>query len=109
MMPMMGRSSVLTFRFTIRTTTFHLCPERIHIPREFLSEYQEELVNEAKSYSDCEKLVPNLRDKSQYWIHYRNLKFALAHGFKLKAIHQVIEFKQAAFMKKYIDFNTQKR
>ena len=88
---------------------FPLCPERMNIPKEFLSEYQTKLVNDAKSYTDCEKLVPNLRDKSQYWIHYRNLKFALAHGLKLKAIHQVIEFKQAAFMKKFIDFNTQKR
>lgn len=88
---------------------FPLCPERMNIPREFLSPYQEALVNEAKSYTDCEKLVPNLRNKSEYWIHYRNLKFALAHGLKLIAIHQVIEFRQAAFMKPYIDFNTKMR
>lgn len=88
---------------------FPLCPERMHIPKEFLSPYQKELVDQANSYTDCEKLVPNLREKSQYWIHYRNLKYALAHGLKLKAIHHVIEFKQSAWMKPFIDFNTKMR
>ena len=53
--------------------------------------------------------MPNLRDKTKYWIHYRNLKFALEHGLKLKAIHRVLEFEQEAWMKPYIDFNTDKR
>ena len=82
---------------------YPLCPERMNIPRPWLSD-QEALVG--NTYSDCEKLVPNLRDKSRYWIHYRNLKFALEHGLKLKAIHLVLEFEQSAWMKPYIDFNT---
>ena len=43
---------------------YPLCPERMNIPRKWLSPYQEQLVG--KHYSDCEKLVPNLRDKSKY-------------------------------------------
>ena len=42
-------------------------------------------------------------------VHERYLKLALDNGLKLVHIHNVIRFKQAKFMKSYIDFNTQKR
>ena len=53
-----------------------------------------------------EKLVPNLYYKKRYVIHIRALKQALDHGLVLEKIHSVIEFKQSAWMKEYIDFNT---
>ena len=56
-----------------------------------------------------EKLVPNLRDKRGYVIHIRALAQALKHGLILDRIHQAIEFDQSAWMKPYIDFNTQLR
>ena len=56
-----------------------------------------------------EKLVPNLRDKEGYIIHIRALDQALAHGLVLEKVHRVIEFDQSAWMKPYIDFNTQLR
>ena len=87
---------------------FPLCPERMQIPKEWISPYQRELLPDDK-YISCEKLVPNLRDKKKYWIHYRNLQFALNHGLNLKAIHKVIEFEQEAWMEPYIAFNTEKR
>ena len=37
------------------------------------------------------------------------LKQALDHGLKLKEVHRVIEFEQEAWLKKYIDFNTDLR
>ena len=37
------------------------------------------------------------------------LKQALDHGLKLKKVHWVIEFNQKAWLKKYIDINTELR
>ena len=54
-------------------------------------------------------LVPNLRGKKNYVIHIRALDQALSHGLILDRIHRAIEFDQSAWMKPYIDFNTQLR
>ena len=59
--------------------------------------------------SGVEKLVPNLHDKKKYVIHVKALKQALDHGLVLEKIHRVTQFKQSAWMKEYIDFNTRLR
>ena len=59
--------------------------------------------------SIVEKLVPSLRDKKDYIIHIKALDQALTHRLVLDRIHQAIEFDQSAWMKPYIDFNTQLR
>ena len=56
-----------------------------------------------------QKLVCNLRDKKKYVVHISILKQALDHGLKLKKVHRVIEFNQEAWLKKYIDMNTELR
>ena len=56
-----------------------------------------------------EKLVPNLHDKKKYVILVKALKQALDHQLVLEKIHRVIQFKQSAWMKKYMDFNTRLR
>ena len=56
-----------------------------------------------------EKLIPYLYYKKRYVIHIRGLEQALKHGLVLERIHRVIEFKQSAWMKEYIDFNTNLR
>ena len=55
------------------------------------------------------KLVRNLRDKTNYVVHYRNLKQYLALGMKFTKTHHVIVFQQSPSLKSYIDFNTEKR
>ena len=58
---------------------------------------------------DVMKLIPNLSDKTNYVLHYRNLQLYLSLRMKLIKILRVPKFKQSEQMKKYIDFNTEKR
>ena len=55
------------------------------------------------------KFVCNLHDKKKYLVHISILKQALDHGLKLKRVHRIIEFNQNAWLKKYIDINTELR
>ena len=53
------------------------------------------------------KLVCNVTDKENYSIHIVALKQALNHGLVLKKVHSVISFRQEAWLKPYIDLNTE--
>ena len=55
------------------------------------------------------KLVLNIYDKKKYLIHIRTLYQVLKHGLMLKKVHRVIEFNQSAWLKPYMDFNTELR
>ena len=57
----------------------------------------------------CSKLVCNLNDKRNYVVHIRALKQALMHGLKLKKVHKVLQFNQKAWLKPYIEMNTELR
>ena len=70
---------------------YPLCPERVECDR------------------GVKKLIPNLRHKNNYVIHYKNLMQCLKLGMKLKKIHRGIKFIEAAFLKPYIDKNTNLR
>ena len=64
---------------------------------------------ERMKINKCTKLVCNLYDKENYVVHIRALKQALMHGLKLKKNHKVIQFYQEAWLKTYIDMNTELR
>ena len=57
----------------------------------------------------CKKLVCNLHNKKKYVVHIKSLKQALKHGLKFKKIHRIIEFNQKAWLKSYINMNTELR
>ncbi|XP_069102000.1 uncharacterized protein [Argopecten irradians] len=56
-----------------------------------------------------EKLIPTLEDRVKYVCHYRNLKQYLKLWMKLVKIHRILQFEQTPWLKKYIDFNSEKR
>ena len=57
----------------------------------------------------CKKLVYNLYNKKKYVVHIRSLKQTVNHGLILKKVHRVIQFNQEAWLKPYIDMNTELR
>ena len=82
-------------------------------------EYPEKLHDSHNDYPLCpegvkcknnvEKLIPNLRDKKKYVLHYKNLIQYLKLGMKLKRIYRGIKFVESEWMKPYIDMNTKLR
>lgn len=55
------------------------------------------------------KLMATLYDKNNYIIHYRALKQASKCGLVLKKVHRAICFRQKAWLKPYIDYNSKRR
>ena len=82
----------------------------VRYPRE-LHDYHNDLpfMCERMKLNGVEKLTLNLYYKKRYVIHIRVLEQALKHGLVLEHINRAIEFKQSAWMKEYIDFNTELR
>ena len=56
-----------------------------------------------------EKLVADLHDKNGYVIYIRNLKEPLNQELVLKKVDKVIKFNQNAWLKPYVDMNTDLR
>ena len=67
------------------------------------------LLPERMKTEKVEKLVANLHDKIDYVIHIRNLKQTLNHGLVLERVHKVIKLNQNAWLKPYINMNTDLR
>ena len=50
--------------------------------------------------------MADLNDKTENVIHIRNLTQTLNRGLVLKMLHRIIKFKQKAWLKSYINANT---
>ena len=67
------------------------------------------LAPERMNINKVEKLLPNLNNKKNYVIHYENLKQYEELGLKITKIHRGIKFEERAWLKEYIDLNTNLR
>ena len=96
----------------LETWELHLCilevdleyPKSLH---DLHNDYP--LAPERVEVNKVNKLIPNLRNKKKYVIHYENLKQYLSLGLKLTRIHRGIKFKESRWLKKYIVLNTDLR
>ena len=87
-----------------------LCPEKIEISSDMLPKYCSDIANKyGIKVGGVNKLLPNLRDKIKYVVHYKNLQYYLSLGMKLIKVHRILKFKQSSWLKEYIEFNTEKR
>ena len=86
---------------------YPLAPETMVVTPEMASPYTHAVCEAHKMKLDtCRKLVPNLRDKERYVVSLRNLQLYLRLGLKLKKVHRVVSYKQSAWLKPYIQWNT---
>ena len=89
---------------------YPVCPEMVKVTNDMLSGYCKNIAKKCNiSIGLVSKLIPTLRDKKEYVLHYRNLQLYLDLGLKIKKIHRVLEFNQSPWLKQYINFNTEKR
>ena len=91
---------------------FPLAPEHYRTRLEDLSEEQRQTytkIYKKETYKGSSKLVTTLWDKEKYVVHYRALQLYLRLGLRLKAVHRVIKFHQAPFLRDYIQHLTDLR
>ena len=86
-------------------------PEHMTITKNYLSPYQKKIADklDIKLTSTNKKLCATLNNKRRYVVYYKNLLFYMEKGMLLRNVHRVIMFKQAKFLKSYVDFNTKMR
>ena len=89
---------------------YPLAPESLVIGEESLSPYQKanNLICQTK-HTGCQKLVPNLRNKTNYKVHYRTLQLYMQLGLKVSKWHRALKFEQKPWMASYIQKNTDLR
>ena len=88
---------------------FPMCPENLSIKDEWLSPYQMEMKKNFQIKGVSKKLCLTLFDKKDYILHYRNLKYCLTKGLKIKRVNKVLKFNQSPWLRSYIELNTKLR
>ena len=89
---------------------YPLAAEKLVVRDDMLLKYCFEI---AKKYEirvgDVAKLIPNLKDKEKYVVHFKNLQLYKLLGMKVKRIYRVLQFDQSDWLKKFVMWNTEKR
>ena len=67
------------------------------------------LAAERVRMGNLEKLIPNLNNKTNYVVHYENLKLYECLDLKITKIHRGIKFEESAWLEEYINLNTKLR
>ena len=82
----------------------------IDYPKELFNFHKDlPFLPERKKVEKVEKLICSIEDKEKYVINIRALKQELNLELNVKAVHRVIQFNQKAWLKPYIDKNTDLR
>ena len=76
---------------------YPVAPEKTKVSRKnMLSGYCKKIAEKYNiSIGQVKKLIPTLKDKKEYVLHYRNLQLYLDFSLKIKKVHRVLEFDQS--------------
>ena len=95
-----------------KTADLPLAPEHLRIHNGVLTEYMKnkwKVMYPNREFNGSQKLVMSQNDKECYVVHIALLQFYIEMGMKLVKVYTAISFDQKAWLKSYIDGNTQKR
>ena len=87
---------------------YPLAPENLKVSADMVSDFSKDIYSkchEGKPVRDetVNKLILNVKDKSNYVVHIRNLKYYLEKGLVLKHVNRCIKFKQSTWLHSWID------
>ena len=89
---------------------YPLAPEKLKVGDNMLSNYCLRIAKEHRiKVGEVNKLIPNLKNKRNYVVHYRNLQLYKSLKMKVVKIYKALKFKQSDWLKKLVMFNTEKR
>ena len=72
---------------------YPLGPEKLAVSSDMLSKHGKKIADKYEiRVADVKKLTPNLGNKSNYVVHYRNFQLYLSLGMQLTKIHRALEF-----------------
>ena len=75
---------------------YPVTPEKVKVSNNMLSAYCKKIAEKYNiSIGLVSKLVPTLRDKKEYVLHYRNLQLYLDLSLKIKKVNRVLKFDQS--------------
>ena len=80
---------------------YSLAPEKLAISYDMLSNYCKEFADRyGTKVGDVKKLVPNLGNKTNYVVHYKNCQLHLSIEMKLTKNHKILKLEQSDWLKK---------
>ncbi|XP_064483589.1 uncharacterized protein LOC135396508 [Ornithodoros turicata] len=92
------------------TRYFPLAPEKAVVPEEWLSPFQRGLLEELMYQpANSKKLLLTCKDKVEYVVHYALLALYCRLGTRVTKIHRILKFRQAPFLRPYIEENVARR
>ena len=82
----------------------------VEYPKNLYKQHNElPFLPERMKINKCSKLTCTMQNNENYVIHIRALKQVLNNGLILKKVHRATKFNQKAWLKPYIDTNTELR
>ena len=70
---------------------YPLAPEKLSVSQDMLSKYCKRIADKYEiKDGDIKKLIPDLGNKTNYVVYYRNLQLYMSLGMKLTKIHKVL-------------------